>query len=196
MTTRSIVPRADSEGGIGTTLKRWANGWFNTMLVESLQIDQTGAADGDMWYRASSIFTRLAKGSANYKMFMNAGGTAPEWAQGIKVITSTRDMTAASGDVAYTGVGFKPSLIIFQGAVHTHLVPGWGVVDATSKHFVSYDNVGNCYRAGTDWAFLIIGGPNYQGAILKTFDADGFTLTWTKSGSPSGTITFSAKCFR
>jgi hypothetical protein len=28
MATKNIVPRADSEGGIGTTLKRWASGWF------------------------------------------------------------------------------------------------------------------------------------------------------------------------
>lgn len=117
-------------------------------------------------------------------------------AKGIKVITSTRDMTAGSGDVAYTGVGFKPSLIIFQGAVDASQVAGWGVVDAASKHHVSYDNLGNYYQAGPGWAFIIIGGSMYQGATLKTFDADGFTLTWTKSGSPSGTIKFSATCFR
>lgn len=31
MATRDIVPRADSEGGIGTTLKRWAAGWFDAI---------------------------------------------------------------------------------------------------------------------------------------------------------------------
>ena len=29
-----------------------------------------------------------------------------------KIITDSRDMTAVSGDVAYTGVGFKPSVIL------------------------------------------------------------------------------------
>jgi hypothetical protein len=168
----------------------------NLMLKTGANLAVGSDADGDMYYRASSVLARLAKGTANHKLFMNAGATAPEWAQGIKVITSTRDMTAGSGDVAYTGVGFKPSLIIFQGAVDTAQVAGWGVVDAASKHFVSYDNNGSYYQAGAGWAFLIIGGSAYQGAHLKTFDADGFTLTWTKSGSPSGTITFSATCFR
>ena len=63
-----------------------------------------------------------------------------------KVITSTRDMTAGSGNVAYSGVGFKPSLIIFQGAVNAAQVAGWGVVDAASNHYVSYDNVGTIIR--------------------------------------------------
>ena len=31
MATRNLVPRADSEGGIGTTLKRWAAGWFDAI---------------------------------------------------------------------------------------------------------------------------------------------------------------------
>ena len=31
MATRDIVPRADSEGGIGTTIKRWAAGWFDAI---------------------------------------------------------------------------------------------------------------------------------------------------------------------
>jgi len=31
MATRSVVPRADNEGGIGTALKRWAGGFFNAL---------------------------------------------------------------------------------------------------------------------------------------------------------------------
>lgn len=31
MATRNIVPRATGEGGIGTSLKKWLNGWFNNI---------------------------------------------------------------------------------------------------------------------------------------------------------------------
>jgi len=33
-------------------------------------------------------------------------------------------------------------------------------------------------------------------AIVKSYDADGFTLTWTKGGSPTGTFEFAVKCIR
>ncbi len=36
-------------------------------------------ADGDMYYRASNVLTRLAKGTALQELRMNAGATAPEW---------------------------------------------------------------------------------------------------------------------
>ncbi len=37
-------------------------------------------ADGDIYYRASNVLTRLPKGSALFGLRMNAGATAPEWA--------------------------------------------------------------------------------------------------------------------
>ena len=36
-------------------------------------------ADGDLWYRSSSAIARLAKGTADQVLTMNAGATAPEW---------------------------------------------------------------------------------------------------------------------
>jgi len=36
MATRSIVPRATGEGGIGTALKKWATGFINALTVSSL----------------------------------------------------------------------------------------------------------------------------------------------------------------
>ncbi len=36
-------------------------------------------ADGDTYYRASNVLTRLPKGTANQVLAMNAGATAPEW---------------------------------------------------------------------------------------------------------------------
>lgn len=36
-------------------------------------------ADGDIWYRSSGKFARLAKGTAGQVLKMNSGATAPEW---------------------------------------------------------------------------------------------------------------------
>jgi len=160
-------------------------------------------ADGDVYYRLSGILARLAKGAANTKQFMNAAGTAPEWARGIKIIRATRDMTASSGDVSYTGVGFVPALIILLAAIDsagsTMSVgfadkldgAGGAICDASCGASASswWTGDGFCYLVTT-------GSTTRQVGILKTFDADGFTVTWTKTGSPTGTADLKFICFR
>lgn len=156
-------------------------------------------ADGDMYYRASSALARLAKGAANYKLFMNAGATAPEWASGISTISATRDLTADSGDVAYTGVGFKPSAIIAIAVINATSCMSIGFSVGLAEHclydyFPAYtDGYGN----GQDtliYAYPTTGDSQY--AIVKTLDADGFTLTWTKTNTPEGTLALRFLCFR
>lgn len=147
-------------------------------------------ADGDMYYRASSVLARLAKGAANLKMFMNAGATAPEWADGIKIGTFTRALDAVSGDVAYTAVGFKPSAIIF--IVGGTASVGWGSI-GFSNGTLNYCKFSNSVAStgtqiiDTSKAILLL-NTGSQVAIVKTMDADGFTLTWTLSGN-AGTAT-------
>jgi len=36
LSTRNIVPRADNEGGIGTTLKKWATGFIKVLTVDTI----------------------------------------------------------------------------------------------------------------------------------------------------------------
>ena len=43
-----------------------------------------------------------------------------------KTITFTRDMTAASGDVAYSGVGFQPRQVVFFASVASSEAGSWG----------------------------------------------------------------------
>ena len=45
MATRNVVPKATGEGGIGTAAKKWALGWINALVVNSIKI-VTGAAAG------------------------------------------------------------------------------------------------------------------------------------------------------
>jgi len=150
-------------------------------------------ADGDMFYRASGLLARLAKGAANTSMFMDAAGGIPEWAVGLKIGSFTRDTAAASGDVAYTGVGFKPSVVIFI-AGHSTTSASIGISDGTT-HGSIYARTANGMET---YAFSLsdAAGSNWQLAIIKSMDADGFTLTWTKGGSPSGTDTINYLAIR
>lgn len=144
-------------------------------------------ADGDMYYRASSILARLAKGTANYKMFMNAAGTAPEWALGVKAGTFTRNFTAVAGDVAITGVGFKPSAIIFYQCIVGSVVGSWGFATAANSYCIMLIGAGTLSISDTECIWSYQDGANNARALLKTMDSDGFTLTWAKTGGPTGT---------
>jgi len=156
-------------------------------------------ADGDMYYRASSLLARLAIGAANLKKFVNAAGTAPEWAAGLYIGKATRDLTAATGDVAYTGVGFKPNTVIFLGGINEATGAFWGFGNATVSYGLSANMAGtadNFQVFDTGCILYYIGAGVYQAAAIKTLDSDGFTLTWTKVGAPTGTLTVYYAAFR
>jgi len=121
-------------------------------------------------------------------MFMNAGATAPEWASGIKMGTFTRALNAGNGDVAITGVGFKPSALIVFWAGPAAYTSGMGFADASVEYCMfSYPTDNYHSWSGTSLMQIYSAAGKIDVAVLKTFDTDGFTLTWAQSGSPTGT---------
>jgi len=122
---------------------------------------------------------------------MNAGATAPEWASGIKIGTFTRALNTASGDVAYTGVGFKPSAIILIVGT-PDAATGYGSIgiDDGTSHYCQFNNsvasLGT-FGLATSFSVYIINTGTVTG-LVKTMDADGFTITWALTGN-AGTST-------
>ncbi len=141
-------------------------------------------------------------GAANTKIFVNAAGTALGFASGLSIITFTRDMTATGGTVAYTGVGFKPALVIFLAADNSTSLLGIssiGVDNGTLHKSITpyYGTAGVFLADPSDSISLSESGTQSQLAVISALGADGFSLTWTKNGSPSaGTATIFAICFR
>lgn len=132
---------------------------------------------------AVGMLSRLAAGAANLKLFMNAGATAPEWAAGFNVSTLTRAMDGASADVSYTGVGFKPGLLLFSGAVNSGaIISYFGAAHGAVMGMVAGWPPGNFTINSSYCILLAESTTKYQTAIIKTFDADGFTLTWARTG--------------
>ncbi len=43
MATKNIVPRADNEGGIGTSIKRWLTGYITTLYSTTFDTNVTAA---------------------------------------------------------------------------------------------------------------------------------------------------------
>lgn len=117
-----------------------------------------------------------------------------------KVGQFTRDMTLATGTQAITGLGFKPSAVVF-------FVNQDG---ATGKMSMGFDDgtTVNCtldaHNFVTDaWSHLtsvsISANTNastgYNGKV-NSFDSDGFTISWTKVNSPTGTLNIQFMAFR
>jgi hypothetical protein len=115
-----------------------------------------------------------------------------------KIITATKDISSG-GDVSYTGVGFTPTAIIVLYSLNNSPNMGIGAVDSskTNGQVTQYSS-GVSFGGGTG-SFINAEPANGSEtrAIVKSFDADGFTLTWTPTaGTPTGTINLCFMCFR
>lgn len=111
-----------------------------------------------------------------------------------KVVTFTRDMTAASGNQSVTGVGFVPRSILFFGGITSSftfasVVGSSGIAGGASNDAIN--------GAGINASiFLRVQNSTSQAGQIASFDADGFTITWSKGGLPTGTATIYALCLR
>ena len=153
-------------------------------------------ANGDMYYRASNVLARLAKGTANFKQFMNAAGTAPEWANGIKLGSFTRDAAAEAGDVSYDGVGFKPTILVFFSDFSATSQSD-GISDVTNNYCLLRLSAPALSYSGTRCIYIAnSAGTAHQDAVVKSMDSDGFTLTWAKTFTPTGTASIFYIAFR
>lgn len=116
-----------------------------------------------------------------------------------KIIVGTRDMTAASGDVAYTGVGFVPTSVICMTNIDNAGASAYWSMGVSDSSIAEYAlALGDDEFVGQKTSFIHIEpvSGNIQAAVMKTYDADGFTLTWTKTSAPTGTAKMTFLCFR
>jgi hypothetical protein len=196
MATRNIVPRATGEGGIGTAAKKWLAGYINNLYPGAIVLGSD--ADGDLYVRSGGSLTRLPKGSADKHVIMDAAGSLPSYATPFKIGTFDKVLDDAAGDVAYTGVGFKPSQILFisfsaQGQ-------GMGLDNGTISRCAIVAGVGansdfTAQTVRSIWFSTNYGVNNMRG-FLKSFDIDGFTITYDKSATPTGTAIVIYMAFR
>jgi hypothetical protein len=122
---------------------------------------------------------------------------APRVTSFLKVLT--RDMTAATGSVSYTGVGFKPTAIMFIAATDGVTENSTGYTDsALNQAAVALLPTALCYNIPSLVIYLAAAViVTIQEAGVISFDEDGFTLLWTKVGTPAvGTGYVKALCFR
>lgn len=111
-----------------------------------------------------------------------------------KLGTFSRDAAGNTADVAYTGVGFKPSNVIFLMTINA-LCYSVGFDDGTNHYAIYLLSTGQAEGCATE-AIRAGGNGTYQSGKIKTLDSDGFTLTWTKTSTPTGAMTIWYMAFR
>lgn len=171
----------------------------NTTTTPTLNVNGTGAKNvkrqsgiavkpGDL--EAGGIFNFTYDGT----QYVLHNPSAPQ----IVAISGTRAMNASSGNVAYTGVGFRPRIIYFYGAMDPTAgnitlgiyADGAYGTNATIKSDLN-SSVNTSYVLNLNTAAIS------QVANVTSRDADGFTLNWA-AGSPSGALIgyFTAICIK
>ena len=178
-----IAFNADADGLIATTSQIGEAGV--SAFMETLIDDLTAAA----------ALTTLGVSAFIQTLLDDADADAARATLGLAVASGsfTYDLSTASGDQAIDGVGFQPTAILLI-AVESSVAgqASWGFSVGTND-FSIRDNhafVADSYNAVSAQIINLGGdGTNRNNAVLTSMDSDGFTLTWTKVASPTGTLT-------
>lgn len=100
MATRNIAPRANGEGSIGTSIKRWLEGWFGTVnatTVNTSSVVATGNVSAGTYTGNGSALTGIGSGTGGV---INTGSTtigADSDANGTgEIALQTRGVTRAT----------------------------------------------------------------------------------------------------
>ena len=105
-----------------------------------------------------------------------------------KIGSFTRDVSLASGTQVITGVGFQPKVVWFISVYSSNISNGY---DDGSSYVCQYVRGGLVNIGHVTTSFSIVAYESstikYEGKI-QSMDSDGFTISWTKTGSPTGTL--------
>lgn len=157
----------------------------------TLSLNQTFITQGTSFNATYDLTTTEYNSNYSSQNFPNSSLMAYSNVRS-KLITVTHDISV-TGDQAITGTGFTP-----KGVTIYALVPGitgatsWGLLDGDSNAgFVLYATpTAGQYSYNTGALIYLspsVGVQSY--ALWKSFDSNGMTITWSKTGLPTGTAT-------
>ena len=104
-----------------------------------------------------------------------------------KVISTTYDLSTASGNQDITGFGFNPSALFHISLVNDTDDWSMGFTDFTTNRTVHTKNTTTAQLQGTGSLMrAYISSGNTQDGTVSVI-TDGIRIAWTKTGSPTGT---------
>ncbi len=187
---------------------RFTNGGAVAVTVVSFDLDvvdgrtvRYNVANRNTIVNTGGVITECSFGtnpnssdSIGNKLYTNA---SPQGST--KIVVTTRDISLASGTQVVTGVGFRPTGLRLLAAVSNSLFQSQGFVDTTlGNRGLYYYSVTPGWVDTTSSACLLFrtaAGDTYSGAV-SAYGDDGFTITWTKGGTPTGTATIIVEASR
>jgi len=101
-----------------------------------------------------------------------------------------RDLTTASGTQSITDTGFQPRLVFFLAGVTTTSAMSIGIDDGTNSFRIFDRNPdgANTYGTASGTSIVLMTATSaYQTGVITSLNSNGFTVSWSKVGSPTGT---------
>jgi hypothetical protein len=141
--------------------------------------------------------TIVVDGEADYMPIYDASASAirrtlVQRLTAFKVGSFTRDVSLAGSTQAVTGVGFKPKAVLMITNINGTAAMCVGVCTITGQGVVFDDSVNAAATYGistSNVVYLSTAAGVAANAPITSMDSDGFTITWAKTGSPTGTAT-------
>lgn len=144
---------------------------------------------GDLLISGETLPQRLAAGALDTYFKGQGAGALPIYEKlalrdtGIKIALSYRN---TAGDQVITGVGFRPSLVIFlvSDAISTHKAFSVGFDDGTVHCCIYFLETGNEIARSVSRSLLNRKDiSNMHVGYITAVSDDGFTITWTLTGT-------------
>lgn len=178
----------------------------NFTLSDSYKLDLSNVncsstTEGLLLPQATSCASATAEGQLcwdtdNDALYVGNSTSASIIKPSYKVGSLTRDTATATGTQEETGVGFQPSAIIFFAVEDTSDEISFGFEDGTSHSIYLADD--GAWRPSALTSIKdeeATTGDRYEGTVTA-FGADGFTISWVKTGTPTGTLTVYYMAFK
>lgn len=113
---------------------------------------------------------------------------------GFKIVSFAHDLSL-TGTQAITGVGFTPRAVIFVAGNNDNKFSVGFDTGVNSVCLLSYGN--NLYTRHIGHSIVYSDQTSTESmGYISSLDADGFTVTWSKTGSPTGNLGIGALCIK
>lgn len=193
-------------GGASQVVKQVSAGApFTVGAVADAELALTDVTTNDALTTKHGFLKKLSNIATE---FMNGQGAWATPAGGMQyadarfeILTGTKNLADADTTQAFTGANFAPKAALFIGTL-----------DGTNVFSIAFaENVGTAEGRGIFTASATAGIFSYQGtafslyksavpdrniASISSWDSDGLTLSWVKTGSPTGTADLHILCLR
>jgi hypothetical protein len=114
----------------------------------------------------------------------------------ISYVSVDYDLSTASGTQSITGAGFMPTSVEATAFLNGGGKGSFGNYDGTTYYCTSTSPAAGQLVPNANFLMSYIDGSGNNQQATISFTSDGGTLTWTKSGSPTGTLKMRFKFIR